>query len=232
MKRLAVIPAREGSKRIPHKNIKNFCGKPMIAHIMAAADDSGLFDTVHVSTDSEKVAAIAGEYGYHPGFLRPTVLADDHTPLMEALRYVVEEFERQGQVFDTVAILYATSPLTDPEDLKKACVQFENGDKDKALLSVTPYPAPVEKAFRMMMDGALVPNDEDAFKGRSQELPPAYHDAAMFCFYTPDFIKARDGAGDFTRFGGYVVPSYRVTDIDEPQDWDRAEALFRAVNEE
>jgi N-acylneuraminate cytidylyltransferase len=229
MKRLAIIPARAGSKRVPRKNIKDFCGKPMIAHMIKVAQDSDLFDVIHVSTDSDEVAKIAAKCGAKPDFPRPEKLADDHTPLMEVLKFTVAEYKKKKKNFDTVALLYATSPLADPAGLKKACRQFEDGDGSRALLSVTPYPAPIEKAFRMMMNGALVPDDADAFARRSQDLKPAYHDAAMFCFYTPDFIAGRKGAGDFRAFAGYAVPPQRVTDIDTPEDWARAEAMFRAL---
>ncbi len=229
MKRLAVIPAREGSKRIPLKNIRDFCGRPMIAHAIDAARASGAFDVIHVSTDSQKVADVAAACGARPDFLREGALADDHTPLMDVMKSVIAEYKQRGQDFDTVALLYATSPLMDPEDLKKACAQFESGDKARALLAVTPYAAPIEKAFRQGAGGVLVPDDALAFAMRSQDLKPAYHDAAMFAFYTPDFIRARSGAGDFTKFAGYTVPPHRVTDIDTPEDWTRAEALYRAI---
>ena len=228
MKRLAIIPAREGSKRIPLKNIRDFCGKPMIAHAIETAKTSGLFDTIHVSTDSEKIAAIAAQSGVKPAFLRDAALAEDHTPMMEVIKATLAAFDQRGEKFDTIALLYATSPLTDPEDLKQACAQFEASDKSRALLAVTPYSAPIEKAFRMD-GGALAPDNEKAFAGRSQDLKPAYHDAAMFAFYTPAFIRERQGAGDFKKFAGYIVPPHRVTDIDNPEDWTRAESLYKAL---
>lgn len=231
MKRLAIIPARAGSKRIPHKNIRDFCGKPMISHVVEAVAKAGVFDTIHVSSDSEEIAQKAAESGYAPAFMRPAELADDYTSMLAVVRYVVEEFVRRGESFDTVALIYATSPLVDPADLSGACAQFESGDRQKALLAVAPFPAPIEHAFRMKkgQDGIL-PDNEAALAMRTQDLSPAYYDAGMFAFYTPDYIARSAGAGDFTAFRGYVVPSYRVTDIDWPEDWAHAEQLYKAIH--
>ncbi len=231
MKRLVVIPAREGSKRIPHKNVKDFCGKPMISHAIMACEESGIFDLIHVSTDSMKVASVAKQYGHAPDFMRPHEISGDHATMMEVLKHAVEELEEGKKKFDTVCLVYATSPLVSPDDLKKACDAFEKGDPDKPLLAVTPYPAPVEHAFRMERDGAVLrPDSEASLAMRTQDLKPAYYDAGMFAFYTPAFIKKQKAAGNFAAFRGFSVPSYRVTDIDWPEDWERAEMLFKAVN--
>jgi len=231
MKRLAVIPAREGSKRIPLKNIKDFCGRPMITHSIDACSTSEIFDAIHVSTDSKAIADIAKNTGCNPAFARPENLAGDHTAMMEVLRYVTETFEKKGQTYDTIALVYATSPLVSPHDLKKACEVFEKGDKTKALLAVAPFPAPIEHAFRTETEeNILVPDNKEALSKRTQDLKHAYFDAGMFAFYTPTYIKSQKTAGDFEAFRGYIVPSYRVTDIDWPDDWERAEMLYKAVN--
>ncbi|NCC20895.1 MAG: pseudaminic acid cytidylyltransferase [Alphaproteobacteria bacterium] len=230
MRRLCIIPARDGSKRIPHKNIKDFCGKPMIVHAIGAALTSGLFSRVHVSTDSETIADVSSDAGAKVDFMRPANLSGDHTTMMEVVRFVTEEYERRNEIFDTVVLIYATSPLIDPKDLKGACAEFEAGDKTKALLAVAPFPAPIEQAFRILDDGALVPDSAESLAMRTQDLKPAYYDAGMFAIYTPAYIAASSGAGDFMRFRGFPVPSYRVTDIDWPDDWERAEKLYRAVS--
>ena len=231
MKRLAVIPARGGSKRIPHKNVKDFCGQPMISHAIQIAEQSGMFDTIHVSTDDNEISSIAAKCGHAPGFVRPDELSDDHASMMEVIRYVVLEYEKTGKVFDTVALLYATSPLTDPKDVANACTAFEKSDQEKAFLAVTPYPAPIEHAFRIQKNDDLVPNDKNALAMRTQDLNHAYYDAGMFAVYTPDYIKNNTGSGDFLAFRGYKVPSERVIDIDWPEDWDKAEALYKALQQ-
>ncbi len=232
MRRLAIIPARGGSKRIPDKNIKNFCGRPMIAHAIQAAEDSKIFDMIHVSTDSAAIATVAGEYGHNPDFMRPSEFSSDHASMMEAIQYVVKEYKEHDQVFDTVALLYATSPLMDSNDLKKACIEFETTDLKKALLAVTPYPAPIEHAFRLGDNGDLNPNDAAALAMRTQDLKHAYYDAGMFAFYTSEYILNAGGSGDFNEFRGFEVSSFRVTDIDWPEDWERAEMLYKAVHKE
>lgn len=229
MKRLAIIPARGGSKRIPHKNIKSFCGKPMMLHSAQAAQDAGVFSVIHISTDDEKIEAVATTHGFSPDFRRPDALSCDHTTMMEAIKFVVEEYEKLNVFFDTVALIYATSPLVSSDDLKDACLEFEKSDKKKAFLAVTPFPAPIEQAFRMKENSDLYPDDAVALSTRTQDLEHAYYDAGMFAIYTPEYIKTSVGGGDFSTFKGYIVPSFRVTDIDWPEDWVRAESLYRAL---
>lgn len=229
MKRLLIIPARGGSKRIPNKNIKDFCGLPMLGHAINIAQAAGIFNVIHVSTDSTDIADIAEKYGHKPLFSRPNILSDDQAPMMEAIKFVVEEYEKRGVFYDTVVLLYATSPLTDSNDLVKACAQFEKEDKVKALLAVTSYPAPIEQAFRMKANKDLIPNDAIALEIRTQDLDHAWYDAGMFAIYSSEYVKLSKNGGDFTAFRGYNVAPHRVTDIDWPEDWVRAEALFRVI---
>ena len=119
MKRLAVIPAREGSKRIKNKNIKNFCGKPIISYALNAAKESGLFDTIHVSTESEEIANIVRDLGFTIDFLRDISLADDITPIIPVLKWVVEKYQSKNIYFDEVVLIMACAPLIDATDLKK-----------------------------------------------------------------------------------------------------------------
>ncbi len=201
----------------------------MIVHALEAAKHSELFEIIHVSTDDIAIEATAKTHGFAPDFLRPKALSDDHASMMDAIKFVVERYKSSGTVFDTVALLYATSPLIDPVDLKAACAKFEAGDKQKALLAVTPFPSPIEQAFRMRDNADLYPDNEEALAMRTQDLQHAYYDAGMFALYSPEYIKTVTGGGDFSTFTGYEVPSFRVTDIDWPDDWTRAEALYRAI---
>lgn len=202
----------------------------MVTHAISAAEKSGAFAKIHVSTDSTEIFDVATTYKHRPDFMRPDSLAGDHASMMEVVRYVVEEYEKKGETFDTIALIYATSPLIDPQDLAKACNAFEKGNKDIAVLAVTPFPAPIEQAFRMKDDGSLFPDNEKALATRTQDLQKAYYDAGMFAVYAPAYIKKQQSSGDFMAFRGYVVPEFRVTDIDWPEDWERAEKLYRAVN--
>ncbi len=117
-KRIAIVPARGGSKRILSKNIRKFCGAPMISHILGTASQCGMFDEIHVSTDSDEVAAVAESLGFAVAFKRPANLADDHTPLMPVIKYVIEEYIRRGEIFDSVALLLPCDPMITADDLQ------------------------------------------------------------------------------------------------------------------
>ena len=117
VKRIAIIPARGGSKRIPNKNIRDFCGKPMISYALEAARDSALFDCIHVSTDSKKIAEATQKEGFDVDFMRTAELSDDHTPIMPVLKYVLEQYIDRGKYFDEVVLIMACAPLIDANDL-------------------------------------------------------------------------------------------------------------------
>jgi CMP-N-acetylneuraminic acid synthetase len=229
MKRLAIIPARSGSKRIPLKNIKLFCGEPMLSYPIRSAEKAEIFDIIHVSTDSVEIFDVAANYGRAPDFIRPGHLSGDHVSMMEATKYVVETYEAMGYQFDIVALLYATSPLMDASDLRNACITFEKSDRKKAILSVAPFPSPIEQGFRMAIDSDLYPVNVEALATRTQDLQQAYYDAGMFAIFSPEHIKLSVDAGDFSSFRGFRVSPTRVTDIDWPEDWDHAELLYRAL---
>ena len=147
MKRLAVIPAREGSKRIKNKNIKNFCGKPIISYALNAAKESDLFDTIHVSTESEEIANIVRDLGFTVDFLRDISLADDITPIIPVLKWVVEKYQSKNIYFDEVVLIMACAPFIDATDLKKASLIMDKNNGTKSVISISSYPAPIEWAF-------------------------------------------------------------------------------------
>ena len=178
--RLAVVPARAGSKRIPDKNIREFFGRPMIAYILDAARASGLFDTIHVSTESSRIANVVDALGFPITFLRPAELADDHTPLMPVLRHVVSTFSAQGRTFDEVWLLMACAPLIAPEDLREAARLLTKAGRQRPVIAVARYPAPFERAFRKEAEGTLVPIEPAAMKLRSQDLEARYYILARF----------------------------------------------------
>ena len=229
MKRIAIIPARSGSKRIPNKNIRDFCGRPIISYPIQMAKTAGIFDVIHVSTDSLEIAKVAEQFGCKTDFLRPDYLSGDDVPMMACIKYVIDEYDKLGMCFDTAALLYATSPLMHHEDLKCACEQFEQTDGSRPILAVATFPTPVEHAFRMNARQELCPIRPDALSMRTQDLPRSYYDAGMFAIYSPEKIKASSNSGDFHDFSGYEVPISRVTDIDWPEDWVNAENMMRAI---
>ncbi|PQA76619.1 pseudaminic acid cytidylyltransferase [Rhodoferax sp. TS-BS-61-7] len=229
MKRIAIIPARGGSKRIPDKNIRSFCGEPMVAHIISAALSSGLFDEIHVSTDSKEIVKVVAELGLKVAFMRPPHLADDHTPIMPVLKYVLEEYQGQGLSFDTVAMLMACAPMITAEDLRGGAALYDSLKGKRAVLGVAEYPCPIEWAFRREPSGVLVPTQPGMFSVRSQDLSSAYYDAGQFCFMSSQRILSTVGAGSDEGFLGYPIQRHQAIDIDTMDDWRFAELVYTSI---
>lgn len=225
--RIAIIPARGGSKRIRNKNVRDFCGKPIIAHVLQAAQASGLFDVVHVSTESAEIRETVEKLGFHVDFMRPDELADDHTPIMPVLKYVADTYAAKGLVFDQVWMLMACAPLIDAGDLQQAAALFERAGGHDPLLAVSEYPAPVEWAFCRSKNGKLTPVQTGMFAVRSQDLEKKYFDAGSFAIFPAATVHASQGPGSDAGFIGYVLPKGRAIDIDDEADWILAEAMYR-----
>ena len=227
MKRLAIIPARGGSKRIPNKNIRDFCGQPMITHVLGSARASGLFTKVHVSTESEAIRDVAARFGFSPDFPRPAELADDHVPIMPVLRYAAQEYVKRGEEFEEVWLLIACAPFVDAPDLVGAANLFQEAGGQQPLLAVSEYPAPIEWAFSRGENGALTPVQAGMFAMRSQDLEKHYFDAGSFAVFSSKRVLESEGAGSDSGFIGYPLPKGTAIDIDDEQDWQLAEAIYR-----
>ena len=225
-RRLAIIPARGGSKRIPDKNIKNFCGRPIISYILKTAKESGLFDLIHVSTDNQRIIQVVEDLGFPVDFLRPNDLADDETPIMPVLRYVTERYIALGKEFDQVCLLMACSPLIEPADLKEAAKLFEKVRGTKSVLAVAPFPVPIEWSFERSANGELSPVQPGKFAIPSQEMTTKYYDAGAFAFFPVHRVLKTEGAGDDTNFVGYILQRDKAIDIDNPEDWAFAETFY------
>ncbi len=226
--RLAIVPARGGSKRIPDKNIRDFCGRPMIGHILNAASGSHLFDAIHVSTESRRIADVVEALGHPIDFLRPDHLADDHTPLMPVLRHVAEAYAARGRQYDEIWLLMACAPLIAPEDLIQAADLFASRGGDRPVMTVSQYPVPVEWAYRRRDDGRLDPLRPEMHAVRSQDIAPAYFDAGSFYIYPAATVLQSEGAGDYSSYVGYALPRHKAIDIDSEEDLQLAELLFAA----
>ena len=224
MKRLAVIPARGGSKRIPNKNIRDFAGKPMIGRILETAKASGLFERIHVSTESDLIADAAGALGFAPDFMRPAELADDETPMIPVVRFVMNEYAKRGIEFDQIWLVFACAPLVEVEDLVGAEAAFA-AHPENALMAVSPYPVPVEWAYSLEPDGTMIPSNPGMFAKSSKDIAPQYFDAGAFSIYTPAAIQALEGGTD-KGYRAYALPKSSAVDIDDQEDWALAEALF------
>jgi len=225
--KIAVIPARGGSKRIPRKNVRPFCGRPMIAWAIDAARGSGLFDHVVVSTDDAEIAEIAREAGAEVPFMRPVDLADDHAGTIPVIAHATVWAREQGWPIEAVCCVYPTAPMIAPGDLAEGLRLLAEGRHD-FVFSATDFASPIFRAFVETEDGGVEMIFPEHFHSRSQDLPRALHDAAQFYWGRPDaWLSAKTLFGP--RSAALLIPRWRVQDIDTPEDWVRAEALFRAL---
>ncbi|MEY8882725.1 pseudaminic acid cytidylyltransferase [Donghicola sp. XS_ASV15] len=223
---VCVIPARGGSKRIPHKNIKPFCGQPMIAWSIKAAQASGVFDQIVVSTDDDQIAQIAQSYGADVPFRRDAVLSDDHAPTVPV---IADATERLALAAETpVCCLYATAPFVEADDIAQGLATL----RDQAasyVMAVTTFPFPIQRALRRSEGGAVQMFDASTMQTRSQDLEEAWHDAGQFYWATVETWQS--GRGVFEQGAhGVALPRHRVQDIDTTEDWIRAEYLKRALD--
>jgi len=224
---LAVIPARGGSKRIPRKNIRVFAGRPIIAHSIAAALESNLFDRVIVSTDDAEIASIAVQHGAEAPFTRPMSLADDYTGTNAVVKHALAWMAQHGISVDYACCIYATAPFVRASDLNEGYVRLRASGKSFAF-SVTSFPFPIQRAIRITAAGTVEPMFPQHATSRSQDLEAAYHDAGQFYWGTAAaFLKEVPlySAASVP----VLLPRHRVQDIDTLEDWDRAEVLYRAL---
>jgi pseudaminic acid cytidylyltransferase len=227
---LAIIPARGGSKRLANKNIRDFCGRPMISYSLEAAQSSGVFDEIHVSTESEIIGDVVVGLGYRMPFLRPAELADDHTPLIPVLRWVLQEYGRRGRAFDAVCLIMPCAPLLTALDLVSGMNILRDGRNKMPVLSVAPYPVPVEWAYSRGDDGLLSAREPGMFAVRSQDLGKSYYDTGGFAFFPAARILDEAYVGG-TDMLSVVLPSFRAVDIDDAEDFERAEILYLGLQE-
>jgi pseudaminic acid cytidylyltransferase len=226
--KLAVIPARGGSKRIPRKNIKPFHGKPMISYAISAAFASGLFDWVIVSTDDKEIARIAREYGALTPFTRPPELADDHTPTVPVIAHAIRECQRIGWNANEVCCIYPGVPFISTRDMSAAHAQLKQTNAHY-VFPVTEYPSPIQRALRRRPNGSVKPFQPEYATTRTQDLDPAYFDAGQF--YWGKTEAWLQGLNLHLNGVSLVIPEWRVVDIDTPADWERAEFLYATLSE-
>jgi pseudaminic acid cytidylyltransferase len=226
--RIAIIPARGGSKRIPHKNIKMFCGKPMIVWSIEVAKESDLFDHIIVSTDDEDIAEIAKKRGAEVPFMRPAEISDDHTGTTEVIAHATQWALGQGFDVSAVCCIYATAPFIQVDDLKRGLDQLKSGNWDYAI-AVTDFAAPIFRSFKQIPNGGIEMFFPEYFATRSQDLPVAFHDAGQFCWGDLNAWIERKRVFD-QHSTPILIPRWRVQDIDTEEDWQRAEFMFKAIH--
>jgi len=219
---IAIIPARGGSKRIPGKNSKMFCGKPMIAWAISCALESKMFDKVIVSTDDEYIAQVALAAGAETPFVRPDNLADDFTPTVPVIAHAVDTCQAMGWDIEYACCIYPCSPFLQTTDLMDAFALMKETDAYFAY-PVTDYVHPIKRAMRRMPAGHMQFLQPEHELSRTQDLEKSYHDTGQFYWGKASAWKSRMKM--HTAGVGMVVPNWRVVDIDNPDDWKRAELL-------
>jgi N-acylneuraminate cytidylyltransferase len=223
--KLAIIPARGGSKRIPRKNIKNFCGKPMIVWSIESAILSGCFDQILVSTDDAEIAEVALAHGADVPFIRPVNLSDDHTGTIPVIAHAIDWINRNIGGVEFACCLYATAPFVQAVDLQRGLQLLLSSEADYAF-SVTSYAFPIQRAIRITPKQRVEMFQPDYFNTRSQDLDDAFHDAGQF--YWGRATAWMTNAPLFSHGAIPVqLPRHRVQDIDTTEDWERAEWLFK-----
>jgi N-acylneuraminate cytidylyltransferase len=227
--KIAVIPARGGSKRILRKNIKEFCGKPMIAWSIEAALKSGCFDRVIVSTDDQEIADTAQQYGAEVPFVRPAELSGDYVGTVLVIKHAIEWLVAHEESPRLVCCLYATAPFVSATDISAGLQQLEKQDAAYAF-SVTSYNFPIQRAIKITANDSIEMFAPEYFNTRSQDLEEAFHDAGQFYWG-----KSEAWIAEKVIFGSesvpVILPRHRVQDIDTPEDWLRAEWLFKAMQQ-
>jgi pseudaminic acid cytidylyltransferase len=226
---ICVIPARGGSKRIPRKNIKKFNGKPIIAYSIEAALKSNCFDQVIVSTDDDEIAEVAKKYGAQVPFLRPDELSNDYAGTIPVIKHAIEWMEDNKSSVENVCCLYATAPFIQSQTISKAFQQLQESNSDYCF-SVTSFVFPIQRAIKIVKKNKVSMFYSDYFNTRSQDLEEAYHDAGQF--YWGKVQAFKDELPIFTEVATpYILPRYLVQDIDTPEDWIRAESMYRVLQE-
>jgi N-acylneuraminate cytidylyltransferase len=227
---VAFVPARQGSKRVPGKNVRALGGHPVIAYTIVPAVESGVFESVIVSTDSEEIAAVARRYGAEVPFLRPAQFAGDTSPDIEWLEYTLNELKRRGRTWDCFSLLRPTSPFRTADTIRRAWATFaaqQGVDSLRAVEKCAQHPGKMwvidgNRMAPLLKDG---PKDQPWHSTPYQALPPVYvQNASLEIAWTRVVFEQRTIAGDV--LVPFVTEGYEGFDINDPHDWMIAERLI------
>lgn len=228
-KRIAIITARGGSKRIPKKNIKDFCGKPIIAYSIETAIKSGIFDEVMVSTDSEDIAKIAKDYGAKVPFMRSEKTSGDYATTRDVVMEVIGEYEKAGRTFESIFCIYPTAPFITTEKLLEAAKLMDE-KKPVEIIPVVQFSFPPQRCFVINDDDFMEYKYKEFASTRSQDLEKCYHDSGQFYVYnTEKYLKLDGNVVDGIM--PVIVSEMEVQDIDNIEDWKIAELKYRLMQE-
>lgn len=222
MAAVAIITARGGSKRIPRKNVKEFCGRPIIVYSIEAALESGLFDEVMVSTEDEEIAGIAKAAGARVPFMRSGENAGDYASTDDVLLEVLEAYREQGREFDSFCCLYPTAPFVTADKLRRAMQLLDKAD---SVMPVVAFSFPPQRCMILNEEGELRMKWPEHAKTRSQDLEPYYHDCGQFyCCKTAPFLEYK--TTDLPHMVPMIMSETQVQDIDNLDDWKIAELKY------
>lgn len=222
--KMAVIPARGGSKRIPRKNIRNFCGQPMIAYAINAAKQSGLFERIVVSTEDEEIRRVSLAYGAEIPFSRPKELADDHTATVPVIRHAITACQAIGWNPDIVCCIYPAVPLLQPTDLSRALDLLLETSEAQYSFPITEFPSAVQRALARDELGHVSSLYKEFQLSRTQDLPQAYYDAGQFYWgYSSAWLS---GLSPHNNAVGSITSRWKAVDIDTEEDWIQAGLLY------
>lgn len=227
MSALAIITARGGSKRIPRKNIKPFCGKPIIQYSIEAALSSGIFTEVMVSTDDEEIAQIARSAGAAVPFMRSAEAANDYASTDDVIREVLEAYRAQGKCFDTFCCIYPTAPFVTAAKLRAAMAMLS---ENESVIPVVPFSYPVQRGLAIDAQGHVGYKWKEYAAARSQDLEKIYHDCGQFYACRTDAFF-REGTTDTPDMVPLILSELEVQDIDTPEDWVIAEVKYQKMRE-
>ena len=226
---LAIITARGGSKRIPRKNIKEFCGKPIMAYSIEAAKQADVFDEIMVSTDDEEIAEVGRKFGAVVPFFRSRKTSDDFATTADVLMEVLSEYEKMGKKFTHICCIYPTAPFVTAQNLKQAMELLTEKQAD-SVMPVVKFSFPPQRSVVVGENGNLVPKWEEYMNCRSQDLEPFYHDCGQFyCLNVVRFLEEKKMIMGNTR--PLFMDEMQVQDIDTEEDWRIAEMKYRILNE-
>ncbi|MEO5354376.1 MAG: pseudaminic acid cytidylyltransferase [Magnetococcus sp. XQGC-1] len=224
--KVAIIPARGGSKRIPRKNIRPFFGKPMIAYAIEVALAAELFDRVIVSTDDDEIADVASAWGAEAPFRRPAALANDFAGTTEVVKHALQWLNTQGPSMEYACCIYATVPFLQREFLREGYEKLLASGASYAF-SVTSFSSPIQRALRIDAAGRVASFYPEYFHTRSQDLEPAYHDAGQFYWGVADAFLHEEIVHSPASVS-VILPRHMVQDIDTMEDWQQAERMYAA----
>ena len=226
--RLCVIPARGGSKRIPKKNIKLFCGKPIIQWSIEAALKSNCFDKVIVSTDNDEIASISQKIGAEVPFIRPKEISDDFTPTIPVINHAINFINQQYKKVEFACCIYATAPFVEPKYILDGLNNLLKNDANYAF-SATSFPFPIQRAIKITSDKKSKMFFPNEFNTRSQDLEESFHDAAQF-YWGKSSAWAKNKRIFDDNSIPIILPRHKVQDIDNEEDWLRAELMFKMIH--